>query len=137
MKRSRPILPVRSASRPVSVTRRTSGDTATILVRAGEKDLGAITQLGSDADDTLAGNFVNRPAFADVGTVFHELARAEQDGEQDKARTLRAEIAALGVEVWHSVHDMRIDEPGTLTIAAGRARFRPNAAFLMMRTGGL
>lgn len=133
----RPILPVRSASRPVSVTRRTSGDTATIVVRAGGKDFGAITQLGSDTGDMLAGNFVNRPAFADVAAIFHEHAEATRRADQAAIAARQAELDSLGIEVWHSAHDMRIDEPGTLSIAAGRARFRPNAAYLMMRTGGL
>ena len=133
----RPILPVRSSSRPVSVTRRTSGDTATILVRAGDKDLGAITQLGQEVDDTLGGNFVNRPAFADLAPAFRAHYEARIAGEADRIATALAALAPHRIEVWHSVHDMRIDEPGTLVIGAGRARFRPNAAFLMMRTGGL
>lgn len=127
----------RPASRPVSVMRRTSGDTAQIVVRVGDKDIGAITQLASDSGDTLSGAFVNRPAYADVAAIFNELARAiaASDGVAEQAR--RAEIASLGIEVWHSVHDMRIDEPGSVVIAGGRASFRPNGAFLMMRTGGL
>ena len=133
----RPILPVRSAKRPVAVTRRISGDTAPIVLRAGDKDLGAITQLGSDSDDTLSGNFVNRPAFGDLADAFRAHAQAI---ERDDVAAIAAGLATLephGIHVWHSVHDMRIDEPGTLTVAAGRARFKPNAAFLMMRTGGL
>lgn len=127
----------RPASRPVTVTRRTVGDTSQILVRAGERELGAITQLGSGEDDTLSGNFANRPAFVDFTAVFHELARAIDSNDAPAIAARRTELAGLGVEVWHKVHDMRIDDPGTLTISAGRARFRPNAAFLMMRTGGL
>ena len=127
----------RPASRPVSVTRRTTGDTASIIVRAGDKQFGAITQLGPDADDALSGSFVHRPAFGDVAAVFNELARAIQAADPGAIASRREELAQLGVEVWHSVHDMRIDAPGSLTIAAGRARFRPNDAFLMLRTGGL
>ena len=138
MKR-RPILPVRSAGRPVSVsvTRRTSGDSATIIVRAGDKDLGAIANLGTDDDDMLSGNFANRPAFADFAEIFRVLTEALQRADADASATARASLEAASVGIWHSVHDMRIDEPGTLTIAGGRARFRANAAFLMMRTGGL
>lgn len=127
----------RPASRPVSVTRRTSGDTATILVRAGDRDLGAITQLGSDAGDTLSGSFVNRPAFADFVDAFRELATATELADAAAVATSVAGLAAQGIQVWHSIHEMRIDDPGSLVIAGGRARFRPNAAFLMMRTGGL
>ena len=130
--------PMRSvASRPVSVTKRTSGDTAPIVVRAGDKDLGTITNLGSDAGDTLSGNFSNRPAFADLVDAFRAVAEASQAGNPSGLTAAHAELEKHAVHVWHSVHDMRIDEPQTLTIVAGRVRFRPNAAFLMMRTGGL
>ena len=127
----------RPASRPVTVSRRTSGDTAAIVVRAGDKDLGMVTQMGSDSDDTLSGNFSHRPAFTDHAGDFRALAEALQAGDARAIAAARVTLDALAVQVWHSVHDMRIDEPGTLAIAAGRARFRPNAAFLMMRTGGL
>ena len=133
----RPILPVRSAHRPVSVTRRTSGDTAAILLRAGDKDLGAITQLGSDTNDTLSGNFVNRPAFADVADAFHAHAQATESGAAAAIAATLAALAPHAIQVWHSIHDMRIDEPGSLVLASGRVHFKPNAAFLMMRTGGL
>jgi hypothetical protein len=123
--------------RPVSATRRTSGDSATIVVRAGERDLGAITQMGSEIDDTLSGNFANRPAFTDFAATFLSLAKATEAGDADAVAAVRAELKAADIEVWHTVHEMRIDEPGTLTISGGRARFRPNGAFLMMRTGGL
>ncbi|MFM9938809.1 MAG: hypothetical protein ACKVP7_04855 [Hyphomicrobiaceae bacterium] len=127
----------RPGSRPVSVTRRSTGDTAQIIVRAGDKELGAITQLGSDGTDTLSGNFTNRPAFADVAAVFNELAKAVAANDAVTVNERRAEIAKLGIEVWHSVHDMRIDEAGSLAIAGGKASFRPNGAFQMMRTGGI
>ena len=127
----------RPASRPVSVTRRSFGDTAAILVRAGDKDLGTVTQLGSDSDDTLSGNFVNRPAFTDQADVLQALSKALQSGDAASIAAARAGLEAQDIHVWHSVHEMRIDEAGTLSIAAGRARFRPNSAFLMMRTGGL
>jgi hypothetical protein len=127
----------RPASRPVSSTRRTSGDTAEITVRAGAKDIGTISRLGAEEGDRLGGSFNNRPAFADVAAVFAEHARAVASGDAADAAARATEIVALGCEVWHSVHDMRIDEPGTLLIGAGRASFRPNGAFLMMRTGGL
>ena len=133
----RPILPVRSTHRPVSVTRRISGDTAVILLRAGDKDLGAITQLGSDTGDTLSGNFVNRPAFADLADAFRVHAQAIEGGDPVAIVAALATLEPHAIHVWHSVHDMRIDEPGSLVLAAGRVRFRPNAAFLMMRTGGL
>ena len=127
----------RPASRPVSVTRHTSGDTAAILVRAGDRDLGQISQLGSDSDDTLSGGFANRPAFTDFADTFRALASADQASDTKAKAAARLNLESHDVQVWHSVHEMRIDEPGSLVIANGRARFRPNAAFLMMRTGGL
>ena len=127
----------RTASRPVHVTRRTSGDSATIIVRAGDKDLGVIASLGSDAGDMLSGSFSNRPAFIDFADLFRTLAEPHQKPDADAVTAARASLEAASVGVWHSAHDMRIDEPGTLVIAGGRARFRANAAFLMMRTGGI
>jgi hypothetical protein len=127
----------RPAHRPVSVTRRTSGDTATILVRAGDRELGAITGLGSGDGDSLEGSFANRPAFVDFTAAFRAHADAVEKGDAALIAAETAALAKLGVEVWHTVHDMRIDQPGSLAISGGRARFRPNDAFLMMRTGGL
>ena len=127
----------RPAHRPVSVTRRTSGDTATILVRAGDRELGAITGLASGDGDALEGSFANRPAFVDFSDAFRAHAAALEAGDTAEIAACEAELRRLGVEVWHTVHDMRIDQPGSLAISGGRARFRPNDAFLMMRTGGL
>lgn len=127
----------RPAGRTAQVSRRSSGDTAAVLVRAGDKEFGAITQLGSEENDMLSGNFANRPAFADVADLFLALGASPDGADSAASRAARAQLDSLGLEVWHSVHEMRIDEPGTLTIAGGRARFRANAAFHMMRTGGL
>lgn len=127
----------RPVTRPVSVTRRTTGDSADIVVRAGGKDIGSIGRLGAGEGDRLAGIFTHRPAFADVSGVFAAHARAIATGDEAARAVSENEIAALGCEVWHSVHDMRIDEPGSLVIGSGEASFRPNGAFLMMRTGGL
>ena len=107
----------RPASRPVSVTRRTVGDTSQILVRAGDRELGAITHLGSEADDTLSGNFANRPAFVDFTAVFHELARALESNDASAIAARRKELADLNVEVWHKAHDMRIDDPNWKVVA--------------------
>jgi len=127
----------RASSRPISVARRVSGDTAHILVRAGETELGMITSLGSGEDDTLAGVFTHRPAYADHAEAFRALAEAVATGDAAEIARRRDAMERLGIEVWHTAHEMRIDRPGTLTITGGRARFKPNDAFLMMRTGGL
>lgn len=133
----RPILPERPAHRPVTVTKRSSGDTAAVHVRAGDKDLGSIKQLGSGSDDKLAGGFGNSPAFADFADSFRDLADALQRQDTGAIAAAHAALEARSIHVWHAVHDMRIDEPGTLSIAGGRAQFRANAAYLMLRTGGL
>ncbi len=127
----------RPASRPVAVTKRSSGDTAVICVRAGDKDLGTIRQLGSGSDDKLSGGFSHSPAFVDFADVFRALAEAEQRQDAGAIAAAQTELDARSVHVYHSVHDMRIDEPGTLSITGGRAQFRANAAYLMLRTGGL
>jgi hypothetical protein len=129
--------PVRPASRPVSVTRRTSGDTSQIIVRAGDRDLGAIAGLGSGDGDGLEGRFTNYPAYVDFTDAFRDYAEAVEKGDAALIAAKFDALQKLGVEVWHKVHDMRIDRPGSLTISGGRARFKPNDAFLMMRTGGL
>ena len=49
----------------------------------------------------------------------------------------RARIARAGIGVWHVDHDMRVDQEGSLSITAGRVRFKPTDAYLTMRTGGL
>ncbi len=133
----RPIPLMRSSHRPVSVTKRSSGDSAAVNVRAGDKVLGSIAQLGSGSDDRLAGGFSNTPAFADYADTFRALADALQGHDTGAIAAAQADLEARAVHVWHSVHDMRIDEPGSLSIAGGRTQFRANAAYLMLRTGGL
>ena len=132
----------RPASRPVRppigakpVTRRVSGDTAAVLVRTGDKVLGSIARLSGDEGVLMAGAFTNRPAYTDYVDLFLRLEKAVASGAP--ADDIRAEIAAAGIEVWHTGHEMRIDRAGTLVIAGGEARFMPTDAFVMMRTGGL
>ena len=127
----------RPAPRSISVTKRSSGDTAAVHVRAGDKELGTISQLGSGSGDRLAGGFSNTPAFADYAEAFRSHADALQRQDGEAIAAAQSELEALRVHVWHAVHDMRIDEPGTLSVAGGHAQFRANAAYLMLRTGGL
>ena len=126
----------RSASRPANTTRRTMGDTAAVLVRAGDKVLGSIARLsGGDVGDGMSGAFTHRAAFADYADLFQRLQKASAGNEPTDE--MRAEIESAGIEVWHSVHDMRLDRPGSISIAGGEVHFRPNDAFVMLRTGGL
>ncbi len=101
-------------------------------VRIGETDLGRLGSLNAALDGALWATFEHSPAFADHVERFAARARAEGA----EAEALAREIEAAGIHVWHGVHDMRIDLPGTLTIAKGQARFRPTDTFTMIRTGG-
>lgn len=114
-----------------------ANDAGAFEVRAGERVLGTVSRLSSEADDMLAGSFTHTPAFADHGAVFAALARALAAGDDAGAAAKRAEIALAGIGVWHADHDMRVDQEGSLSITAGRVRFKPTDAYLTMRTGGL
>jgi hypothetical protein len=85
----------------------------------------------------MHGSFSHRPAYADYAPLFLQLARAIDAGATEEEADVRARLEAQGVEVWHTSHEMRIDRPQSLVIADGKARFAPNDAYLMMRTGGL
>ena len=125
-----------TVSRPTNTTRRATGDTAAVLVRAGDKVLGAIARLsGGDVGDGMSGAFAHRPPFVDYADLFQRLHKANAANESTDE--VRAEIEAAGIEVWHSVHDMRLDRPGSISIAGGEVHFRPNDAFVVLRTGGL
>ncbi len=120
------------------VTVRQSGDTGTIEIRSGEKVLGVVTGLATQADDRMGGSFNHRPAYADYAALFHELERAlAAPAAAAEVLARRDALEAAKIEVWHVVHEMRIDTAGSLAIVAGKVTFQPNGAFLMMRTGGL
>jgi len=120
-----------------SVTIKRSADGGVIEVRAGDKVLGQVSGLQGHSDVLMTGTFAHRPAFADFSAEFLRLARALEAGSSDEAAAIRAGLEAAHVEVWHTSHDMRIDKPQSLLISGGQARFAPNDAFIMMRTGGL
>ena len=136
----RPLRPTKPAGGPATgapITRRTTGDSAQVLVRASDKVLGSVARLAGDDGAVMAGPFTHRPAFADFAEVFARLDKATTAGDTDAAQAARAEIDAAAIEVFHTVHEMRLDQPGSLVIAGGEVRFRPTDSFLMMRTGGL
>jgi len=114
-----------------------SADGGVIEVRANDKTLGEVARLQSQSDNVMQGAFSHRPAYADYAPLFLQMARAIDAGEAAAATDASARLESQGVEVWHTSHDMRIDRPKSLVIADGKARFAPNDAFLMMRTGGL
>ncbi len=120
-----------------TITVRKSADGGTIEVRAGDRVLGQVSGLQGEDGGEMTGGFTHRPAYADFAAEFLGLARAANDGRSDEASATRVALESAHVEIWHTAHDMRIDKPGTISIAEGRVRFAPNDAFLMMRTGGL
>lgn len=126
----------RPPPRPSSTTRRTTGDTAAVLVRAGDTVLGSVARMGGgDVGDQMSGAFTHRPSFVDYVEMFQRLQKAIETNAPTDA--IRAEIEAAGVEIWHSVNEMRLDRPHSIVITGGEVHFRPNDAFVMMRTGGL
>lgn len=122
-----------------SVTIRKRADAGGISVRCGDTTLGTITGLSGGTDSGMTGLFTHTPAYVEHAERFIALARAAAGGPALAGETeaLRTENERLGIHVYHAVHDMRIDVPGSLEITAGEARFRAADAFLMMRTGGL
>lgn len=120
-----------------SVSVKLSADGGLIEVRANDKVLGEVARLQSESDQAMSGGFSHRPAYADYAPLFLQLARALDAGNAEEAAGVRDRLEAQGVEVWHTSHEMRIDRPQSLVIKDGKARFAPNDAFIMMRTGGL
>lgn len=122
-----------------SITIRKRADAGGITVRCGDTTLGTITGLSGGTDSGMTGLFTHTPAYVEHAERFIALARAALGGGAGvaEAEALRAENERFGVHVYHDVHDMRIDVPGSLEIVAGEVRFRATDAFLMMRTGGL
>lgn len=118
-----------------SVTVRRNPEAGAVSVRAGDKVLGSVVRLQTDEGVTMSGGFTHSPAYADFTMLFARLERAIADGQPTDA--IYAELEAKEVQVWHSVHEMRIDRPNSIVIAQGQVRFVPNDSFVMMRTGGL
>lgn len=134
----RTVRPVRTGQQTgTPVTRRTTGDSAQVLVRAGDKVLGSVARLAGDDGAVMAGAFTHRPAYADFVELFARLDKATAAGDAAAIEAARAGIDAARIEVFHTVHEMRLDQPGSLVITGGEVRFRPTDSFLMMRTGGL
>jgi hypothetical protein len=127
----------RSISIKRTATVKRSADGGVVELRAGDKVLGYVSGLSSQSDRLMTATFSHHPAYADFAPVFLRLARAIEAGRADEEADARSALEAAGVEVWHTSHDMRIDKPGTLSIAEGLIGFAPNDAFVMMRTGGL
>lgn len=91
-------------------------------MRCGADIVGFVTRL-EGADDEMRGRFAPGPKFeAHAGVVT-----TNDPAEREKQ----------GLHVFSSVHDMRIDDEETLAIEGDLVRFRPAAAFIVLRSGGL
>lgn len=106
-------------ARTVTVRRKEGGG---ITVRCGDDIVGFLTRL-EGGDEEMRGHFARGPQFA----AHAQLVTKAEPAEREKN----------GLHVFSSVHDMRIDEEATLAIEGDIARFRPAAAFIVLRSGGL
>lgn len=127
--------PVLSSGRSVNVSRNT--DLAGISLRRGDDILGHVGRIGDDTAEWLAGNFTHTPAFSEQAELFRALEAAHEAGDTAAAEALAKQIESLDIHIHHGGHDMRIDDPGTVTVAKGRVRFRASPAFQTLRNGGL
>lgn len=106
-------------ARVVTVRKKEGGG---ISVRCGTDVIGAVTRLEGN-DEQMRGHFTHGPHY---DTHAHLLAGP------DKAAREQA-----GLHVFSAVHDMRIDEEETLVVDGDEVRFKPDAAFIVLRSGGL
>ena len=91
-------------------------------MRCGDDVVGFVTRL-EGADEEMRGYFTRGPQYA-----THAQLVTKADAVEREKR---------GMHVFSSVHDMRIDDEGTLVVEDDKVRFRPAAAFLVLRSGGL
>jgi phosphatidylglycerol lysyltransferase len=97
-------------------------------------DLGlSMLKLGEKACVDLAGFGLGGRRRANLR---HGHNRAVKEGATFELLSPEQTLACMD-RVYHLQHDMRIDRPATVQILGGEARFTPNDAYLMMRTGGL
>jgi hypothetical protein len=91
-------------------------------VRCGSDVVGTITRL-EGGDEQMRGHFARGPAYEKYGHLLAASDRAEQE--------------QAGIHVFSAEHDMRIDDEGTLVVLGDEAHFKPAAAFIVLRSGGL
>jgi hypothetical protein len=120
-----------------TVTVRKNTDTAGLSLRRGDDILGHIGRVGDDTAEWLTGNFTHTPAYSEQVHLFQALETAKTAGDAAKARDIAAEIEKLDIHVHHGGHDMRIDDPCSVTVSKGQVRFRAAPAFQILRNGGL
>ncbi len=106
-------------ARVVTVHKKEGGG---ITVRCGSEVVGFVTRLDG-GDERMSGNFAAGPAHKQ-----HQAVLAAGDTTQ---------IEEAGLHVYSSVHDMRIDNEGSLAVEGDKVHFRPASAFIVLRSGGL
>lgn len=106
-------------ARIVTVRRKEGGG---ISVRCGADIVGTVTRLGG-SDEQMRGHFTPGPHYDKHAHVLTG---------PDKTARERAEL-----HVFSAVHDMRIDEEETLVVDGAEVRFKPDPAFIVLRSGGL
>lgn len=138
-----PRRPARPQGRPMraietrTATVRQNANLSGISLRRGDDVLGTIGRIGDDTAEWLAGTFAHTPAFSEQAPLFAGLEAAKAAGDTAKAEQIAADIEKLDIHVHHGGHDMRIDDPGTVSLAKGQVRFRASPAFQTLRNGGL
>ena len=143
----RPMRPQGSAMKPQSrtpalsggrtVTVRKATDVQGLTLRRGDDVLGLIGRVADDTAAWLAGNFSHTPAFSEQAEMFAALDAAKAAGDATKAEEIADAIEKLDIHVHHGGHDMRIDDPGSVSVNKGQVRFRASPAFQILRNGGL
>lgn len=91
-------------------------------MRCGDDVVGFVTRL-EGADEEMRGHFARGPQYG-----AHAQLLTHADGDERERR---------GLHVFSSVHEMRIDDEGTLVVEDDKVRFRPATAFIVLRSGGL
>jgi hypothetical protein len=130
-----PRTPVLSGGRTATVRRNT--DTQGLTLRRGDDVLGQIGRVADDTAEWLAGNFSHTPAFSEQAELFTALDAAKAAGDAAKAKEIADKIEKLDIHVHHGGHDMRIDDPLSVSVIKGQVRFRASPAFQILRNGGL
>lgn len=130
-----PRMPVLAGGRTVTVRRNT--DVQGMTLRRGDDVLGQIGRVADDTAEWLAGNFTHTPAFSEQAELFAQLDAAKTSGDADKAKEIADKIEKLDIHVHHGGHDMRIDDPLSVSVIQGQVRFRASPAFQTLRNGGL
>jgi hypothetical protein len=128
--------PMRSIVTRTAIVRRNT-DVQGMTLRRGDDVLGQIGRVADDTAEWLAGNFTHTPAFSEQAELFGALETAKASGDDAKTKDIADQIEKLDIHVHHGGHDMRIDDPCSVSVIKGQVRFRASPAFQTLRNGGL